>query len=185
MATTAQCLYCFEVLAASLEKRHALDLKQVEELWAQYNGDPGRDQSNDDEDDDDNDNDNDDMQIDEEEDPESTDDAYEPPHRTLRPRNITKLQAASPASATSSSSTPSTVSAASSQTGFSGTSKSSSKSSFFSFARRSPTKKEEQYPLFVTWDTVGPRGHKSLRGCIGTFEPKELSSGLRSYSLTS
>ncbi|KAK2770779.1 ammecr1 family protein [Colletotrichum kahawae] len=41
-------------------------------------------------------------------------------------------------------------------------------------------------PLFVTWNTVSPRsGHRSLRGCIGTFEPQELEDGLSSYSLTS
>jgi AMMECR1 domain-containing protein len=41
------------------------------------------------------------------------------------------------------------------------------------------------YPLFVTWDTINSRGTKSLRGCIGTFEPQELDDGLRSYALTS
>jgi AMMECR1 domain-containing protein len=28
-------------------------------------------------------------------------------------------------------------------------------------------------------------GHKSLRGCIGTFEEQELAEGLKSYALTS
>ena len=41
------------------------------------------------------------------------------------------------------------------------------------------------HPLFVTWNTLGRGGHKSLRGCIGTFEPQELSEGLCSYALTS
>ncbi|WYZ34285.1 hypothetical protein EsH8_I_000561 [Colletotrichum jinshuiense] len=41
-------------------------------------------------------------------------------------------------------------------------------------------------PLFVTWNTVSPRsGHRSLRGCIGTFEAQDLADGLSSYSLTS
>ncbi|KAK1992809.1 hypothetical protein LX36DRAFT_283444 [Colletotrichum falcatum] len=41
-------------------------------------------------------------------------------------------------------------------------------------------------PLFVTWNTVSPRsGHRSLRGCIGTFEAQELEDGLSSYALTS
>ncbi|KAL2880805.1 hypothetical protein SGCOL_003832 [Colletotrichum sp. CLE4] len=41
-------------------------------------------------------------------------------------------------------------------------------------------------PLFVTWNTVSPRsGHRSLRGCIGTFEDQELQDGLSSYALTS
>ncbi|CZT39957.1 related to ammecr1 protein [Rhynchosporium secalis] len=41
-------------------------------------------------------------------------------------------------------------------------------------------------PLFVTWNTVSPgSSHRSLRGCIGTFESQELSSGLESYTLIS
>ena len=36
MASTAHCLYCFEVLAASLEKRPQLSLRQVENSWNQY-----------------------------------------------------------------------------------------------------------------------------------------------------
>ncbi|KAJ0298230.1 hypothetical protein COL516b_010153 [Colletotrichum fioriniae] len=41
-------------------------------------------------------------------------------------------------------------------------------------------------PLFVTWNTVSPRsGHRSLRGCIGTFEAQDLADGLSSYALTS
>jgi AMMECR1 domain-containing protein len=41
------------------------------------------------------------------------------------------------------------------------------------------------YPLFVTWNTLSSSGHKSLRGCIGTFEAQELAFGLKSYALTS
>ncbi|KAL2186308.1 hypothetical protein L209DRAFT_710369, partial [Thermothelomyces heterothallicus CBS 203.75] len=42
-------------------------------------------------------------------------------------------------------------------------------------------------PLFVTWNTVSSRagGGRSLRGCIGTFEPQELDEGLSSYALIS
>ncbi|KAL2015817.1 hypothetical protein VTK56DRAFT_4733 [Thermocarpiscus australiensis] len=41
-------------------------------------------------------------------------------------------------------------------------------------------------PLFVTWNTVSPRhGDRSLRGCIGTFEPQELDEGLAAYALIS
>jgi hypothetical protein len=43
---------------------------------------------------------------------------------------------------------------------------------------------EQRYPLFVTWNTVS-HGHKSLRGCIGTFEAQDLAAGLKSYALTS
>lgn len=40
-------------------------------------------------------------------------------------------------------------------------------------------------PLFVTWKkrTHSP-GHLALRGCIGTFDPKPLETGLRDYALT-
>lgn len=37
MATEAHCAYCFESLAASLEKRPALSLRQTEALWKKYN----------------------------------------------------------------------------------------------------------------------------------------------------
>lgn len=37
MATEAHCLYCFEVISASLEGRPSLDLPQVETLWRLYN----------------------------------------------------------------------------------------------------------------------------------------------------
>lgn len=40
-------------------------------------------------------------------------------------------------------------------------------------------------PLFVTWNVVSPDGHRSLRGCIGTFEDQELEEGVPSYALTS
>ncbi|KAJ4990799.1 ammecr1 family protein [Stagonosporopsis vannaccii] len=36
MATDAHCAYCFESLAASLEKRPSLSLRQVEALWKKY-----------------------------------------------------------------------------------------------------------------------------------------------------
>jgi hypothetical protein len=39
MATTAQCIYCFETLAATLEDRPALSLREIEELWARYDND--------------------------------------------------------------------------------------------------------------------------------------------------
>jgi len=44
----------------------------------------------------------------------------------------------------------------------------------------------DEYPLFVTWTkekTIG-KG-TSLRGCIGTFSPQKIHSGLKEYALTS
>lgn len=189
MASTAHCLYCFEVLAASLEKRPQLSLSQVQESWNQYQQlqsprgtvREGRDVE---------------MTQDEESDssddalegPESEDEAIQQPTTsTLQLPSISRLQAASPSSV-STVSTPSSSSTTSSQAALGGDSKSSSKSSLFSFPRRSqqpsPARKVEEYPLFVTWNTVSSRGHKSLRGCIGTFDAKELSDGLASYALT-
>lgn len=40
----------------------------------------------------------------------------------------------------------------------------------------------DSYPLFVTW-TIGREKH--LRGCIGTFTPIHLHSGLQEYAITS
>jgi uncharacterized protein (TIGR00296 family) len=45
---------------------------------------------------------------------------------------------------------------------------------------------DEAHPLFVTWNTISRGSHeRRLRGCIGTFEPLSLSTGLSSYALTS
>ncbi|KAL8824596.1 MAG: hypothetical protein Q9170_008105 [Blastenia crenularia] len=201
MATVAHCLFCFDVLAASLEKRKHLSLPQVEDLWSRFqNKDQQSSLSNHDTDD-----------VDDEPDIEDGDehmsgsdqdglegvssDEDEAPMEefpkqpsTLPLPTISRLQAPSPSSA-STTSTPSSFSASSSRLGIDDTSsKTSSKTSFFSFGRRSqqpsPVSREEQYPLFVTWNTVSSRGHKSLRGCIGTFEPQDLSTGLENYALT-
>lgn len=109
-----------------------------------------------------------------------------------RPAAISRLLAPSPSTASSSSSPSATSSTPSLKDGASSaTSKSSSRSSFFSLPRRlarhrKPSRPEsEDYPLFVTWNTVRRDGSKNLRGCIGTFEAQELDDGLRSYALTS
>ena len=189
MATTAHCLYCFEVLAASLEKRPQLSLSQVQDSWNRYQqvqspGSTVREEQ--------------DVEMTQDEESESSDDALEGPESedeaiqqpvpsTLQLPSISRLQAASPSSV-STVSTPSSSSTTSSQAALGGDSKSSSKSSLFSFSRRSqqpsPARKVEEYPLFVTWNTISSRGHKSLRGCIGTFDAKQLSDGLASYALT-
>jgi hypothetical protein len=110
-----------------------------------------------------------------------------------RPAAISRLIAPSPSSA-SSSSIPSATSSTPSlkDNASSATSKSSSRSSFFSsFPRRfgryhkAARSEHDEFPLFVTWNTVKRDGTKSLRGCIGTFEPQDLDDGLRSYALTS
>ncbi|MCJ1378090.1 hypothetical protein MMC17_001186 [Xylographa soralifera] len=183
MASTSYAVYCFEVLVASLEKRQALTLSQVEALWSRYSNstqaeDDGEELDNYDVE----------MTEDEHEEDEGEDEvkieSIERDASSLQPSNISSLRISSPATG---SSTPSTISTTSSQAALDSTSKSSSKSSFFSFGHKQQPAppKEEEYPLFVTWNTVNSRGYKSLRGCIGTFNAVPLSDGLKSYAMTS
>ncbi|KAI4269385.1 MAG: hypothetical protein L6R38_007487 [Xanthoria sp. 2 TBL-2021] len=201
MATVAHCLFCFDVLSASLERREHLSLPQVEDLWSRFQTRSGKGGQSDLTEEEPN-HQGDDQDLEDGEDPLSDSDhdleelssdeegpaAVAAPPSTLRLPTISHLQAPSPASA-STSSIPSSVSDSSSRFGFEDTSsKTSSTTSIFSFGRRSkqpsPARREEQYPLFVTWNTISTRGHKSLRGCIGTFEAQELASGLEKYALT-
>jgi AMMECR1 domain-containing protein len=39
-------------------------------------------------------------------------------------------------------------------------------------------------PLFITWKMLSSPGRLDLRGCIGTFDPKPLETGLKDYALT-
>ncbi len=200
MATVAHCLYCFESLVADLEKREPLSLSQVQDWWDQYNsrgesvthmGDKHDEENTDGIDLEEEDEEEGDPTLDEGESEEDESQLDVPaPSRSelLRLPSISRLQNSSPASA-STSSTPSSLSTTSSSAALGDSSKSSSKTSFFSFSRRShqssPARKEKEHPLFVTWNTVSSRsGHKTLRGCIGTFDPIELSNGLKSYALT-
>ena len=206
MATQAHCAYAFEVLAADLDNRETLEYRQVLELWAQYQS-PNKATTADNQDEQDAtlqdgeaDSEMTDAQDESEEVSEPDIKAPQPSHPSLRLPSISRLQAPSPSSASastsSSPSTPSSLSATSSRVALGDASKSSSSTSFFSFgSRKSPLKQggigegvgvglEEEHPLFVTWNTIGSRGGRSLRGCIGTFEKLELGSGLRSYALT-
>ena len=188
MATTAQCLYCFDVLAASFEKREPPKLRQVEELWAQYEArnEPARSGVISEE----SEGDAEDLEMAEDDGGEALEEDGEIAGRQARPSTLrsnvmARLQGSTSASR-SSSSTPSTLSTASSQAALGDSSKSSSKSSLFSFLPiKSRSEPEEEHPLFVTWNTVSSRGIKSLRGCIGTFEAQKLSAGLKYYALTS
>ena len=202
MATIAHCLFCFDVLSASLERRQHLGLPQVQDLWSRFQSSLEKGaqrgladvEANDEEDDQDiedsadplSDSDHDVDELSSDGEGPAVETAAAP--STLRLPTISRLQAPSPASA-STSSIPSSASASSSQFGFEdNSSKTSSNTSIFSFGRRSkqpsPARREEQYPLFVTWNTISSRGHKSLRGCIGTFEAQDLATGLENYALT-
>lgn len=159
MATQAHCAYCFEALAACFEDRQILSLAQVEQLWEQYHAStieaPGPDM----------------------------DDA----ENDQQPRSVAisrllnqdrELSAASPSSTSTQASTPS-----SNQESSGADSTKSLRSSLFSLGGKGGDKKEA-HPLFVTWNTLSRSGQKSLRGCIGTFEARELDEGLRSYATT-
>jgi uncharacterized protein (TIGR00296 family) len=146
MATEAHCAYCFETLAAALEKRQSLSLSSVESLWAKYNTDPTTT-----------------SELDDETEEEAA-------SLSPKPAAVSRLLTSTPSSGSSSSlqsgvSTPAT--------------------SLSSSSTNLVDDKEEEHPLFVTWNTVTRSGDKRLRGCIGTFEAQPLSSGLSSYALTS
>lgn len=187
MATQAHCAFCFETLSANFEHRQPLSLAQVEELWNRYHASKktktASDEGSDYEDAED---------AEENEDAEMTDADEQPP--AARPAAISRLLNRDTSAASSSSSLPSTRSGASStqsqrdrsgaDTPASSSSSVRSRSSLFSFARRRRSDKSDERPLFVTWNTASRSGYKSLRGCIGTFEPQEIEYGLRSYALT-
>ncbi|KAL9109647.1 MAG: hypothetical protein Q9227_005684 [Pyrenula ochraceoflavens] len=184
MATPAQCFYCFETLSASFERREPPSLAYVEEFynaWVNSKNGQGRELCEDsahslDEDDlgaegDEDDEDEDDIEM--EQDPPAMAAAH--PSSTLQLPRIGQLQAASESSSSS---------ATSSQSALSNPSATSSMTSYSSAASRSLS---SSYPLFVTWNTISRSNpsHKSLRGCIGTFEAQPLEHALQTYAITS
>lgn len=223
MATVAHCLFCFDVLTSSLEKKKPLSLGQVQDLWAAYESEKAREKE---------------MRVHihnggrgsecteedsasvaaEEEMERGTTAAAATtttnnkkllnpiPTPSIRFPGISRLRDLSGSSLSlgagsrSNSSTPSTLSTASSRSALSdntsvsssatsATSVSSSASPGPGSSSRRPYafsgKREEEYPLFVTWNTISNySGSKSLRGCIGTFDPTELWVGLKNYALT-
>ena len=173
MATVEHCLYCFEALSASLEKRTPMSLSQLQASWADYpKGLELQDDSADEEAADD--------------DKEPTSNPSDTTSKSLKPRNPT-LQRLTP----SGSSTPGSSSSSSSlepSTAETTPSTSTDKFTPIGIGRRTSQRASDiaESPLFVTWNTISPRsGSRNLRGCIGTFESLPLSSGLSSYALTS
>lgn len=175
MANPAQCYYCFESLSASFENREPASLVAIEALWEQHEqskklsklaAQPGDE---------------------EEEDAESVNDNEEPKQSfqtSSRPKGlqiprIKRLQS----QASDSSSTGTTPSSASNTSSNSNLSNSTAMTT--PSMQLETSKSTERYPLFVTWNTLSRNGHKSLRGCIGTFEAQDLAAGLKSYALTS
>ena len=189
MASPAHCFYCFESLEASFERRDPPKLETIVDLYERYIQPEIPESAVATEE----------PEQDEEARGRTAQDGHEidamvdghqatsviagPSH--LRPNNpsISRLQKSSSSSRSSSASSPSTVSAHSSQSHLTGSTSVASMSVRPSYASRLSV--TESYPLFVTWNTISRSGHKSLRGCIGTFEGLPLEHGLQTYALTS
>lgn len=161
MATFAHALYCFESLAADLEKREGLGLVQVQDWWDRYNTRGGNGDDNDYEDDEENldelearprqpqkqeDPALDDDEDDDEDDSDSNEGQLDPlplissrqsrtsNHNDLRLPSISRLQQSpSSSSSASSSSTPSSLSTTSSRADVSSSPAASKSSSKSSF----------------------------------------------------
>lgn len=198
MASPAQCYYCFECLSASFQDREPISLAALEDLWEQHeqvkklsaiqdtdelvslgeNNNPSQQIV-------DNDiNRNDDEDIDAAVKPAGSSATKKHHPHTLKLPNISRIKSQPSSDSSSASTTPSIQSNNSSHTALSN---STTVTPPIPHPPQSgQTKpKDRQYPLFVTWNTLSKNGHKSLRGCIGTFEAQELSAGLKSYALTS
>lgn len=172
MASKAHAFYCFEVLAASYKQHEYPDLQAVTDLYGDWQKElagestqqpvlvDGVDTQNEDED-------TEEQQVDN-------------GRSQLQLPSISRLRESTPSSH-SSLSTPSSMSVNSSNTQL--TSSTSVNEITPTYASRLAV--TESYPMFVTWNTLSRSGHKSLRGCIGTFEALPLEKGLESYALTS
>lgn len=193
MANISQCFYCFETLLASYEDREPPALGVVETLWEQHqhskklfhlgnqlkDGEDSvavsagteADQSVDDADTD--------ADADFSRGTRVVDGS-----RGLRPSLISRLQSQTSSDSSSLATTPSRASNVSSHSGGSSSTAATTPSAQSERTGARTLSTEQRYPLFVTWKTVS-RGHKSLRGCIGTFEAQDLEVGLKSYALTS
>ncbi|GFF94255.1 uncharacterized protein CG5902 [Aspergillus udagawae] len=203
MASPSHCIYCFECLAASYKGHEPIDLAAVEELWERYeqskklaslqdinntvsqsdSADLGRE-----------------VVVEEDDDDDDADGELDTTQRgsvkskRSRPQSIklpsvSRLQSQLSSDSSSVSTTPSVMSTNSSRSILSSsttaTTPISESAQPETAEMRQQSLKNQRYPLFVTWNTLSKNGHKSLRGCIGTFEAQELAEGLRAYALTS
>ena len=199
MASTAHSLFCFEVLSASFEHRDPPTLQRVLDLYENYKSataplegvtgtEGGAEDTPDNEEDAHEELDDDEDEPIEEASEEETQ-RFERRHpgtkAGLQIPSISRLQASSSSSRSSSTSSPSVLSVNSSNSQLTTPSSATSiaPSTRSSYASRLSV--TESFPLFVTWNTHSRSGHKSLRGCIGTFEALPLASGLTTYALTS
>jgi hypothetical protein len=175
MANVAQCYYCFEALLASFEGREPASLAAIEALWEQYEQTQKLSA----------------LEGQTEEDPEQQQSANEDDDVSLSSSGLKKLPipriSRLQSEMSASSSTATTPSSASNTSANSQQSSSTNITTpgSVSEANAQLQSPDQRYPLFVTWNTISRSGHKSLRGCIGTFEGQELAAGLKSYALTS
>ncbi|KAF7718654.1 Uncharacterized protein PECH_008825 [Penicillium ucsense] len=191
MANISQCYYCFETLLASYEDRAPPALSIIESLWEKHEHSKKLAHVGD--------------QLDDDEEEDDDEDAEEASihkavtnaegksaprvtpsdsSRSLRPSVISRLQSETSSDSSSLATTPSRASNMSSRSGASSSTAATTPSARSERVSARATSTGQRYPLFVTWNTMS-RGHKSLRGCIGTFEAQDLEAGLKSYALTS
>ena len=213
MASPAHCFYCFECLSASFSGSEPPKLSVIEDLWDEFEASKDLSLVSDDDDPEgqgeaevgsdrsqntavETDHSNEGSQGDRTGTAMVREQSGTRPE-TLKLPSVGRLQEAASASTRSSnSSTPSALSTSSSRSVLTSATSvtsppSSASASLFSQTKgaNKPTHPNSlagnSYPLFVTWNTLSKSGHKSLRGCIGTFEAQELADGLKSYALTS
>jgi uncharacterized protein (TIGR00296 family) len=159
-------MFCFEVLAAKLENRDPMTLYQVMTTWTEY---PKGLETSDDE--------------------PSDDESANTSTKTTKPAPSTSNSRPAVGGANSTGiSTPSTNSSTSLTPSTAASSLDLEEPPFtpVGIGRKTSqrTASITESPLFVTWNKASARyGTYNLRGCIGTFEPMSLSTGLSSYSL--
>lgn len=180
MASPAHCYYCFECISASFERREPISLTLLEELWEEHEQVKKLAVLQDKQD----------LREDDTSRPIVDHEDHPPPVKSDRPQQLTlpsinRLRSQPSSDSSSASTTPSIQSNNSSHSAL------SNSTTVTAPSPRPPQPgrqkhEERHYPLFVTWNTISKNsGHKSLRGCIGTFEAQELAAGLKSYALTS
>lgn len=192
MATPAQCYFCFECLSASFEDREPAPLASVEALWEQHlqtkklssleahavvGAAPIRDAEDQDEP-----GPSGSVNGDEQDGNTKLSSQTSSRPKGLQIPSINRLQSQTSSDPSSAVTTPSCNSHTSSLSGSTAVTTPSSLSDPLGSRQLAPRPK---FPLFVTWNTLSRSGHKSLRGCIGTFEAQDLEAGLKSFSLTS
>ena len=189
MASPAQCYYCFESLLASFEGYEPASLAIIEDLWEEHEQVKklatlqDTDYSL-------RENENHQQQQIVDGDGNGDDEGNGTVQRggsntkgnrpqAIKLPSISRLQSQMSSDSSSAATTPSSQSVSSGSTALTTPSADAAGS-------RQQKRNDQLYPLFVTWNTISSKsGHKSLRGCIGTFEAQELSAGLKSYALTS